>query len=950
MTEGHNRRGSVIRMATAALILAGIGGAVAALAGPSPSWLIRIGGAVAGAVVGVIATSLWDRAQQRKEAHAAALRARDDVLGALVSDPTSEGSIFDALRATSSKAPEFRGRRDDLAWLERWWDDPEQLVVVVTGPAGTGKTRLVTEFAARRPAPWVTGWLNDGHGSDAVKAIRECGDPALILVDDADQWPDLSPLMASMAAGRGTQPTVRVILTSRSPGIARRLARKLDDRSRGILDRVPELPLGPKGGADDRARWYGEAIKAYAKARHVPPPDLPARLSSSITNPAEPILSLHAQALLAVLNSERSRPMKPGRDVLLSDPDDKTKPFEQVADALFVYEQHRWWALAERPEFGVTNVPDDVQSQTVAVLLAASPADEKQAVAALRFVPGLAKADRVNIVRWAAHLYAKDPPWPIRIKPDMLAEWFVVTQLAQIPELARLPQLMTSTQQAALLVLLAHASDHVPQAVQLFANIVASDTAGLAQAGVAAALTASVGRPLLDGELAGLILNAAWPTGPLGQVEDQLTWRLPRTRAAAAEARVTIARADGDDDAVARALLNLGSRLAGLGRYQEALAPTEEAVGLYRQLTADNPAHQPGLADALGNLGSRLAGLGRYQEALAPTEEAVGLYRQLTADNPAHQPGLAEALVSLGRRLIGLDRRPEALAPTEEAVGLYRQLTADNPAHQPGLAGALNNLGQLQNALAFNEEAVDLVRDAFADNPVYQPDMATALENLGIRLAGLGRDQEALAATDEAVRLWRRLAAADPTHQDGLAKALGNLGNRFDQLGRYQEALAAAKESVGLYRQIATDDPTQQFCLATALSNLGLHLAKMHRSQEALSAAQEAVDAYRQAAADNPAHQVGLAVALGNLGHRLTDSGRRQEALEPAEEAVRLWRQLDLSHPGQYQEIYNRELGKLLRKVSLGGQATASIRRPLGDNPAPDEPHHIPPASQLQGP
>lgn len=163
-------------------------------------------GAAVGAVAGLAAAILADRVYQRREARAAALRARKDVLDALVADPAGEGSVFDVLLATSTKAAPFRGRQADLAWLERWWDDPKQQpVVVVTGPAGTGKTRLVTQFALDRPAQWITGWLSAGRGADAVAAIVACGDPALILVDDADQRPDLAALLASLKADRGTR-------------------------------------------------------------------------------------------------------------------------------------------------------------------------------------------------------------------------------------------------------------------------------------------------------------------------------------------------------------------------------------------------------------------------------------------------------------------------------------------------------------------------------------------------------------------------------------------------------------------------------------------------------------------------------------------------------------------------------------------------------------------------
>ena len=225
--------------------------------------------------------------------------------------------------------------------------------------------------------------------------------------------------------------------------------------------------------------------------------------------------------------------------------------------------------MAQRPEFGLTDLTSPVQQHAIAALLLASPADQAQAAAMLRRVPELAKASaerRANIARWAAHLYPSDPPWPLQIKPDMLAEWFAVTQLTQTPALAGLLRVMTPAQKAALLVLLAHASDHILQAVQLFAEIVAADTSRLAEAGVAAALTASAGQWRLDGELAHLIRQATWSADALGRVEDQLTELLPRTWVAVTVVRVKIARADGDAAELARALNNLGNRLAELGR------------------------------------------------------------------------------------------------------------------------------------------------------------------------------------------------------------------------------------------------------------------------------------------------------------------------------------------------------------------------------------------------
>jgi len=64
-----------------------------------------------------------------------------------------------------------------------------------------------------------------------------------------------------------------------------------------------------------------------------------------------------------------------------------------------------------------------------------------------------------------------------------------------------------------------------------------------------------------------------------------------------------------------------------VGRRQEALAPAEEAVGLYRTLAADNPAFLPDLARALDNLGVSYREVGR-------TEEIDALWRDILAEFP----------------------------------------------------------------------------------------------------------------------------------------------------------------------------------------------------------------------------------------------------------------------------------------------------------------------------
>ncbi|MGH8905029.1 MAG: caspase family protein, partial [Egibacteraceae bacterium] len=73
----------------------------------------------------------------------------------------------------------------------------------------------------------------------------------------------------------------------------------------------------------------------------------------------------------------------------------------------------------------------------------------------------------------------------------------------------------------------------------------------------------------------------------------------------------------------------------------------EEGIAPLRELARTHPAFLPDLAAALNNLGNCYREVGRPHDALAHTEQAVTLRRALSADNPAHLPDLAAALNNL---------------------------------------------------------------------------------------------------------------------------------------------------------------------------------------------------------------------------------------------------------------------------------------------------------------
>jgi hypothetical protein len=912
-------RGGVVL--AAAVALAGVGGSVAELG--APAWLAGTAGAVSARVAGVMA----DRGYAAREARAAARERRKLALDELRQPvPEGRGDVLGLLQAGRSPMP-FRGRTRELARLAAWRDDGSgRPLLILGGAGGIGKTRLAAEFGLRSPAGWAVGWLHASAGSTAVDAVRACGEPALILVDDADSRQDLVSLLESLTA-RPAEPAVRVILLTRSPEALRAaLAHRMEERDTWVAAEAEILELEAAGGPDDWARWYGEAVTAFADALGHPDIPAPQHFAQSPTGMPAPFVVMQAQALLAVLGAGAE-----GRDP-------RYLSFAQVAGALMDHEQRWWRAMAARWDWGGSGPPTlAVQERCLTALVLIGANGVAQTTQVLRRVPELsdATAERVSaITSWVLALYPTGDSWGLRIRPDLIGDWFVVTRLAADPDLTRSLRVgLTDGQSARALALLARAADNSEEAGRLFSEFVAGDIRRNILAAAQAASVGRVGRRLLDAVIAAELPEAGqWTPDQIAEITDLIPEHLlMQTHVVLATLAVNAYRRLAADDSaahqadLARALANLDDRLHMVLRYRGALQAAEEAVALYRQVAADNPAaHQAALAGALANLDDRLSHVGRYQDSLQAAEEAVALYRQVAADNPAaHQAGLARALRNFGARLHEVGRGRDALQAAEEAVALYRQVAADNPAaHQADLAWALENLGNRlhtvgrdRDAVQAAEEAVALYRQVAADNPAaHQADLARALTNLGNRLHTVGRDRDAVQATEEAVALYRQVAADNPVGpRANFATALGNLSNQLGEVGRYQEALRLAEEAVTLYRQLAADNPARhQADLATALTNLGIQLHTVDRDRDALQATEEAVTLYRQVAADNPVGpRENLAGTLTNLGIQLSHAGRHQDALQATKEAVTLYRQLAADNPAAHQAHLARALHNL---------------------------------------
>ncbi|MCA1657432.1 MAG: tetratricopeptide repeat protein [Actinobacteria bacterium] len=121
---------------------------------------------------------------------------------------------------------------------------------------------------------------------------------------------------------------------------------------------------------------------------------------------------------------------------------------------------------------------------------------------------------------------------------------------------------------------------------------------------------------------------------------------------------------------------NLSVVLSNLGRREDGLAASTQAVEIYRRLAATDPAaFEPDLARALTNLGADLSDLGRLPDALAATIQALDIRRGLAAANPAaFEPDLARGLWVYARvRAAGKVEVPQALTAGQELVALFER-------------------------------------------------------------------------------------------------------------------------------------------------------------------------------------------------------------------------------------------------------------------------------------
>lgn len=806
----------------------------------------------------------------------------DDHAGLVSAQPSSLSSL---LRAARQIVP-FTGRADELAQLGSWRDAPGQLsVMLVSGPAGQGKTRLACKFASDSARD---GWtvLQAWHGSDpqppASRAADACRGLAsmLVVVDYAERWPrlDLQRLMRHHLLSQAR--SARVLLLARPAGywwkaLANPLA-KLGATTAG-------LPLGPL--ADTIAKRNLAFTMARNRFAAILGVEGVTRLhaAGSLADDAYQLaLTLHMAALVAVDAHRRNSPL----------PDEPG----QLSRYLVEREYDHWHTMRDNQRISVSP-PTMARLVALATLTQSLP---HSAALDMLVTVGMAgsRTDAQALLDDHASCYpvttgpgqVLEPLRPDRLGEDFLADLMPAGDpgtthgdawMAAIPgQLLAAPAGTLPGSGLAALSVLVETGRRWEHVRQRYLMPLLLEHPGLALTGGGAALVTLAG--YADLELL-RVLESVLP--------EQRHVELDSGIAALTKRLTDYGLAQATDDA-GRARLHdqVADRFSNAGLYREALSATSDAIVIYRRLAEADPArHQPNLANSLGNLGIDLWNLGRSAEALDAMTEAVAIYRRLAdTDSEAYQDDLAAELNNLAGSLLGLERYDEALAPATQATAIFRQ-------------------------------------QAMADSGL-RNEVGSCLRNLSAIFNGLGRPEEALAAAREAAENYRHLARAQPeTYEVELAESLRSLSNRLSRSQQHEEALIVAEESVGIARRLAAASPAAQLQnLALALQSLAVRLWDAGQRERSFAVSEEALSLQRDLAKDNPrAHERGLGIVLNSYASHLLDASRPHEALPAAEEALEIWHRLAAATPAAFTSQLDRATAIRDRALSAwSGQET----------------------------
>jgi tetratricopeptide (TPR) repeat protein len=753
----------------------------------------------------------------------------------------------------------FRGRTNELQGLDRWRSEADELTVaLVSGPGGSGKTRLGSELCERlRDEGWVTGLLRRRLSDDHLARLSMMSSPMLVVIDDAEsRSAETAGLLVRIAEADRSAPTC-VLLLAREVGDwwerLRLRLRECEAASVAVAETTQLSLTGLEMVGDDRRSAFLEAVRAFAGYVENDDADMAASDALEVLDLSDPLfdnaLLLHMTALSALL----------AEGPLLSGPTLRDDLIATMLDR----EADYWLRTAGDAGLSIDHV---VQQRAMAVATLTSARSEREASELLKAVPDLMSAteqERRRIVRWLRDLYPRDgdtqdegpdpdgvaspQSWFSPLAPDILGEALISRVLPDVlDEAIDAPTVVDN--------LLAHTAGAHAVEVLTALNRAARDHPNAKQAlhRCLQARFTSLWLPAIEvaqetGDPIASLLSDVLIDAPMPQEARKIVQEIPkRTMTLRGFAFVAASQAcDGAWEAlraardadltkpppveliveIANTLRDYSRRLVQVGQVELAREPIEEAVKMWRILRSDPGQHpragQLELAESLTAFARQLSRHSEHRQALTEIDEALELCSELIEDYPdSCWPSLAEALIVRSDIFSALNRSEEALEDIREAVDILEGLNSDYPGDfLPELADALRILARrlldldgdidLASAGAAGMKSLEISAQLAKVNLVlYKPMYAMTLRLLSSLFAATEEYEHSLLLAERELDVWRELDSLEPqklVHE--VAGALTNVAQLLHHFKRDDEAQEMADEAVKILRGLIKHHP-----------------------------------------------------------------------------------------------------------------------------------------------
>jgi len=682
----------------------------------------------------------------------------------------------------------FFGREKEITQVGEQLQDTQTRLVTLTGPGGTGKTRLAIEAAGRLIEPrngaiWfapladlsdpalIAGAIVDALGVSRFPGVEPLeqavtilsSQPSLLVLDNFEQLVEIGGAEIVQEL-RTRVPTLTVLVTSRHllglPG------------EREFV--VPPLPT--PGGANNSP----ESLSAYESVRLFVDRAQAVKPDFQVTNHNAPALAelcdrLEGIPLAIELAAARAQVLTPTRMLA-----QLSKRFEfLVSRKRGVVERQR--TLRAAIDWSFRLLAPELQ-RFFAVLSTFRGGWTAEAAEAVCEEP--LALDYLAQLRECSLVQTEDTQNQMRFRLSETLREYAADQLAP-PERDRIAQ--------------RHAAYFLD-----FAEAAEPNLTGPDQAAWLDRLHADH-----DNLRAAFLVSSLAPPGGDSAAEETLLrwsgvlWRFWSVRGHASEGRRLLSdvlgRVPNTHSTLGRAALRAaaldaaGALAHDQGDYAVAAAHHDESTLLWREIGDDR-----GLATALNNRGNVALDNDDYEQATRCYEEALALFRA-----SGDQTGAAKVSTNLGALAYDQGDCDRAAALLSESVTIKRDL-----GNTYGLANSLDLLasvekdrGSLDRAAALYDEALVLRRSLD-----HKQGVAMSLTNLGtVRIAQNDPDA-ANAVLQESLSLFEELSDGR-----GLAECLSGIAQvaaaqaRYEQAAHLLGAVAAQRESLGM-----TLSPTEQ--------------------------------------------------------------------------------------------------------------------------------------------